>query len=472
MQSVDVAQQTRSRTATDSTSDAAQVLEGIRAGDFDEVIVGGCDLNGVFRAKRIPAARFAAMDEPGVEFSEYMWVMDIDDYPQPRPEGFQGWWPDWTTGYGDVEAVADLSTLRDVPWLNRTALVLCNYKFSDGRDYEIAPRNVLCRVADRFERMGLEPRMAPELEFVVVRETEATAISKGFRDLTPLSPRPMPYGAMQATLDSAVIGPLANQLRLMRIPIEAWAPEGSRGQYELNLSASSPVEAADNGFLFKHGVKEICALEGMLATFMSKVSEEYGSSLHVHQSVWRDGEPAFYDGDDPEGLSPMMRHYAAGQLQTLREMTAIWCPTTSAYKRGGPYSAAGTTEAWGADNKTLSLRALATEGASCRLENRVPGADANVYLVLAAMLAGGLHGIENELELPPPTTGDAYANNALKRIPKDLPTAISMFEESAVANEYLGEEFVAHYAASRRWELEQAERFVTDWELNRYYVRA
>jgi glutamine synthetase len=452
--------------------DASAVMEQIRSGEISTVIMGGCDLAGIFRAKRIPASRFAGSAEPMIEFSEYMWAMDIDDFPQPPPGHIEGW-PDWSTGFGDIEAVADLDTLRRVPWLEGTALVLCDYRCGDGSPYEMSPRDVLRRVLERYERIGLAPRLAPEMEFIVLRETEESMIEKDFRNLKPLFPRAMAYGGTQGTIDQHLIGRVVEGLAHLRVPVEAWNPEGALGQYELNLPHAAALEAADIGFLFKQGVKEICALEGLTATFMSKLtSADFGSSLHVHQSVWRDDEPAFYDPDGEHGMSTLLRNYVAGQLETLIPFAPIWMPMTASFKRQADYTAAGTTETWGGDNKTLSLRVLSHEPNSCRLEHRVSGADANIYLVLAAMLAGGIYGIENELEPPAPTSGDAYGNKDLRMMPKALEDSLEAFEQSPVANEYLGEEFVRRYAATRRWEVELARKEITDWELKRYLVRA
>jgi len=459
------------RNGGSAPDDAAAVMEQIRSGDIKTVIVGGCDLSSIYRAKRMPAERFATKSVPGLEFSEYMWAMDIDDFPQPTPEGFEGW-PDWKTGFGDIEARADLQTLRRVPWLDRTAMVLCDYYHLDGREYEASPRQVLRRVLQRYEAHGLEPRMAPELEFIVFKETEDSAIAKGFRNLEPLFQRPMAYGAMRATIDEHLIGDIVEGLRGIRVPVEAWNPEGASGQYELNIPHAAALEAADVGFLFKQGVKEICALRGMTATFMSKLSaDDFGSSLHVHQSVWRQDDSAFFDQSRDDGMSDLLRHFVAGQLRTLVPFSPIWMPTPPSFKRGGAYTAAGTTETWGGDNKTLSLRVLAHDAATCRIEHRVAGADANIYLTLAAMLAGGLYGIERELELPPAYEGDAYADPDLQTMPPTLDEAIPAFEQSEVANEYLGEDFVRRYTATRRWEVEQARLQITDYELRRYLVR-
>jgi glutamine synthetase len=325
---------------------------------------------------------------------------------------------------------------------------------------------------ERYEQLGLQPRLAAEYEFIVFRETEESAMAKGFRGLQPLSPRAMPYGALQGAKDASLIGPIADALRALRVPVDTWNPEGAAGQYELNLAHADALESADQAFLFKHAVKELCALNGCTATFMPKLAAgEWGSSLHVHQSVWSGETPVFYAADADEHLSPLMRHFIAGQLLTLVDFTPIWLPTPPSYKRLGPYTAAGTTATWGGDNKTLALRALAHRPAYARVEHRVAGADANVYLAFAALLAGGLYGIEHELALPPPTTGDAYASAGLSQLPRTLEAAIPAFEQSAVAAEYLGSSFVRRYGATRRWEVERSQAEVTDWELRRYFVR-
>jgi glutamine synthetase len=266
----------------------------------------------------------------------------------------------------------------------------------------------------------------------------------------------MAYGATRATTDTHLIGDLVEGLRRIRVPVEAWNPEGAVGQYELNIPHAAALEAADVGFLFKQGIKEMCSLRGLTATFMSKLAAaDFGSSLHVHQSVWRQDASAFYDGSRDDGMSDLFRHFVAGQLRTLVPFAPIWMPTPPAFKRGGAYTAAGTTETWGGDNKTLSLRVLTHDSGSCRLEHRVAGADANIYLTLAAMLAGGLWGIEREVTLPPAYEGDAYADPSLTMMPPTLDEALPAFEQSEVANEYLGEEFVRRYSAHRRraWSL-------------------
>jgi glutamine synthetase len=452
---------------------ADEVLERVRSGEISTVITGGCDTNGVYRAKRVPAERFATDGEVVVEFSEYMWIMDLDQVPQPAPAAYKHWWPTWETGFGDIEAVADLSTLRIVPWLDRTAAVLCDYRHTGGRgELALAPRNVLRRVLDRYEELGLTPRMAVEFEFHVLRETEETAVAKHFRDLQPLSPTPSAYSALQGTLDDRVIGRMAGALLGLRLAIDTWAPEGGPGQYELNLAHEPVLEAADQGFLFKHAVKELCALDDMTACFMPKLhSEGFGSSMHVHQSLWRDGESAFHDADAADGMSATLRHFLAGQFKALPELACLFLPTPNAYKRVTPHTAAGSTQTWSGDNKTVSLRVLTHGAGACRVEHRVPGADANVYLALAGMLASGLYGIERQPELAPPTHGDAYTDPSAPGLPGNLERAAEALLSSDVAREYLGDEFVDYYASTRLWEVEQFAAAITDWELARYLVR-
>jgi glutamine synthetase len=449
---------------------AAEVLERVRSGDIATVVAGGCDTNGVFRAKRMPAAHFAGDGEVTVEFSEYMWAMDLDEYPQPEPDGYAHWWPSWTTGFGDVVAVADLSTLREVPWLDGTALALCDYRHGHGsEELAMAPRNVLRRVLARYDALGLTPHLATEFEFHVLRETQESAAAKHYQGLTPLSPRPAAYSAMQGTVDDQVLGRMWRALAHHRLAVDAWVPEGSPGQYEINLGHMPALEAADQGFLLKHAVKELCALDGMIGCFMPKiVTEGFGSSMHVHQSLWRaDGDSAFHADD---GMSPTMRQFVAGQHRALPELSCLFLPTPTSYKRVTAHTAAGSTQSWSGDNKTVSLRVLTGSPGTARVEHRVPGADANVYLALAGMLASGLHGIEAELELPPATEGDAYTNPSAAPLPSNLERAVEAFRSSEVARRYLGDEFVEYYAHTRRWEVEQFAAAITDWELRRYLV--
>lgn len=441
--------------------------------DARTVVLGGCDTNGTFRAKRLPADRFAGGAAPAVSFSDGIWAMDLHDALQPPPSGFAHWFPSWERGYGDVVAVPDLDTLRPLPWLDRTALVLCDYRFPNGEPVRVAPRVVLRRVLERFAAFDVTPKLATEFEFTLLREDERSVEAKGYRDLEPLSPHAQGYGATRASADGDFVGRLREALEALGIAPEAWAPEGGPGQYELNVPPAEALRAADEGFLFKQAVKELALQHGLIASFMPKQATlGYGNGLHVHQSLLdRSGAPCSHDASAPDGISTAFRRFVGGQLATMRDFALLLLPTVNDYKRIVPHSGTGTTATWGVDNKTVSLRLLPHGASACRVESRVAGAGANVYLVLAALLAGGAHGLEQEVEPPPLHEGNAYVDPAAPPLPRSLEEAIGAFEQSEVTNATLGEDFVAYYAATRRWEAEQYAAAVTDWELRRYLLR-
>ncbi len=431
------------------------------------VIVGAADTNGLLRAKRLPGSRFED-GAPTVAFSDGMWAMDLHDALQPPPPGFCHWFPSWERGYGDTFGVPDLTTARTVPWLRDTMLTLCDHVFADGSPVRIAPRAVLRRVLERFATLGVEPRIATEFEFALLRETEESVVEKGYRGLRPLSAHAQGYGGTRATADGDVVDLLRDHLDAFGLPIEAWNPEGGPGQYELNVPATDPLRAADEGFLFKQAVKEVVQQAGLLATFIPKIGAEgYGNGLHLHQSL----AGASFDPDSADGITPIFRQFIAGQLATLREFAILLLPTVNDYKRVTPDSGAGTSVSWGLDNKTVSLRLLPHGAAKCRVEHRVAGASANVYLVVAALLAGGAHGIEQRLEPPPICRGNAYLDPTIPTLPRSLEEAADLFEASTVARDCFGADFVAYYAATRRWEASRFATAVTDWELERYLVR-
>ena len=441
----------------------------IAENNLEVIIAGASDLNGIFLGKRVPAARFAERPLTSIAVSDYFWVMDTEQNPIPPPAGTSGWWPSWERGYGDIDAFPDLSTFRVVPWLDHTGLVLCEHFFTDGRPIKIAPRHVLQQVVERAASVGTA-KFAAELEFFLLRENEQTLEEKGHRALAlqTLTLRLGAYGIYRGTTDEHIIRPLARHLEAFGIPIEYWNPEGSAGQYEVNVVYTDLAEAADRAFLFKHAVKEIAAQHGLTATFMAKTLPSYGSSCHLHQSMWDGTQNLFWDDDDEGHLSALARHYIGGLVASLPELTLLFAPNLNSYKRLIPYSAAGTTATWGYENRTAALRVLHHEPNSCRVENRVGGGDVNPYLAMAACLAGGLYGIEHQIDAPPPFAADAYNDPTVTKLPDSLDDAIDAFESSEVAKEYLGAEFVRFYAGTRKWELEQFRANVTDWEIRRY----
>lgn len=460
----------QSETASLDQEAAYRVTKLIEEKEVRIVIVGGCDLSGIFRGKRLPAGQFALRPNHPIGFSDYLFAIDIEEQLIPREASYQGWWPSWDTGLAEIRAVPDLSTFRVVPWLDNTAIVLCDYEFPDGVPIKVSPRYVLRRVVERARARDLVPKMGAELEFFVYRETGETLREKGYRNLEPLFSRGSGYGVYRGTLDEHIVRPIREAVEALGIAVEGSNAEAGGGQYEINLVYEELPVAADQAFLYKHAVKEVAAQRGFMATFMAKASPmEFGSSCHLHQSLWSEDERnLLYDPASDDRLSRLGRHYVAGQLATLRDFSCVFGPTLNSYKRYQIESATGTTATWGHENRTTGVRIIAEDEEGCRVENRRPGGDVNVYLAMAASLAGGLHGIDREIEPPPATEGNAYRDPAAEVLPTSLEEAIAAFESSQVAKEYLGEEFVRFYAVTRRWELEQFRANLTDWEVKRY----
>lgn len=452
-------------TSTLTETAAESVVRRLHDERIDVVIVGGCDLNGVFRGKFVPAAVFERAPATPVPICDVIWAFDYAEALMPPPPGGTGWFPSMDTGFGDCLARPDLSTLRRVPWLPNTAMVLCDYERLDGSPIEFAPRTVLARCVDEAETRGLVPKLAAEFEFFLF-EAQDVPGSGGPR---PVGNRPATYGVAQGGRDDAIIGTIRRQAVEFGIPVEGSHPEAGSGQYEVSLAYSEASASADHAFLYKHAVKELAHQRGLVASFMAKPSAGWGSSCHLHQSLWSPaGENLFPDPGSPHGLSDLAGSYIAGQLATLAEFACLYAPTVNSYKRLVRDSGAPTTVSWGVENRTTALRLVNESAERCRIENRCPGGDVNVYLAMAAALAGGLHGIEHALALPEPVAGNAYAASGLEPLPTSLEAAVSRFEQSEAAIRFFGAAFVEVYAATRRWEIEQCRATPTDWELNRY----
>jgi glutamine synthetase len=451
-------------TLIDETA-AEAVARRIQDERIEVVIAGGCDLNGVFRGKFVPAGVFGQAPAAPIPFCDGVWVFDLAEAVIPPPPGVRGWWPSFEAGAGDFLALPDLSTFRRVPWLADTAMVLCDYQLLDGSSLEVSPRRVLARCVEEAETRGLVPKMAAELEFVLFHKGDL----RNGDGLRPLSTRPMIYGVARGGRDEAIIGAIRRQAVDFGIPIESSNPEAGPGQYEINLAYSELPTAADRAFLYKHAVKELAHGHDLVASFMAKPTAGWGSSCHLHQSLWSPaGQNLFFDPDSRHGLSDLAGAYIAGQLATLADFACLYAPTVNSYKRFQRDSAAPTTVSWGIENRTTALRLVGESPESCRIENRCPGADVNVYLAMAAALAGGLHGIEQGLALPEPVTGNAYAESGLEPLPTSLEAAVSRFEQSEAAQRFFGAAFVDFYAGTRRWEVEQCRAAPTDWEIHRY----
>lgn len=448
------------------TADHVRAL--IAEHDIDTVKIGAPDLDGIYRGKRIPAHAFLAGLEHGFAQCDVIFGWDINEDLVPDLP-FTG----WESGYPDIIARPDLDTFKIVPWEDRVAAVVCDYTDEHGRPVVIAPRHVLAWVLERAAALGYRAELAMELEFRIFREDQRSLRTKGWQDLDPLSPSTSCYSIHRASGDDFLLGRIRRMMDAHDIPIEGYNREHGPGMYEMNLTHAPGVTAADHTMLFRTGVKEICLQEGMTASFMAKWSDqEDGSSGHIHQSLWslEDGRNLFHDAHGDHRFSDLARHYAAGVLRTLPEFCALYASNINSYKRFVAGTWAPTSVTWGVETRTTALRMVPGSAGSTRIENRVPGSDANPYLALAACIAGGLHGIEHRLPLPPAARGNAYALAAAEAppLPATLEQAVERFAASALAREYFGEQFVEHFVAMRRWEVRQYNRVVDRWQRERY----
>ncbi|ROS25031.1 glutamine synthetase [Rathayibacter sp. PhB127] len=438
----------------------------IDAGEIDTVIVAFTDMQGRLVGKRISARLFQDdVAAHGAECCNYLLAVDVE---MNTVEGYAI--SSWERGYGDMKMIPDLSTLRLAPWLPGTALVTADLTWLDDAPVGEAPRQILRAQLDRLAERGLEAFVATELEFIVFDDSYREAFAKGYRGLTPASD----YNIDYALLASTRMEPLMRDIRVSMegagLYCEGIKGECNLGQQEIGFRYDAALVTCDNHSIYKSGAKEIADKHGKSLTFMAKFNEREGNSCHIHLSLrGTDGTPVFADAESEHGMSPLFRHYLAGQLAAMREFTLFFAPNINSYKRYVDGSFAPTAVAWGLDNRTCALRVVG-HGAGMRVENRVPGGDVNQYLAVAALVAAGLHGIENELELEDVCTGNAYGSGA-PRVPTTLREAADLFESSALARAAFGDEVVDHYVNNARVELAAYDAAVTDWERVRGFER-
>jgi glutamine synthetase len=456
---------------TETTPDDAVVAD-LREKGIETVVLAGCDTHGIMRGKRVPIEHLTRLLAHGMALCDVFWVMHIDESDLvARPEGHRGYFPTERNGYPDILAVPDRGTVRVVPWHDRTALMLCDWTLPSGEPVPIAPRTVLRRVVERARAMGYEAACGVELEFYVLRETSGSLTRRHAAELVPFDERPSTYGVVKASQQEPLGRLLREYMLAYGLPIEACNPETGPGQFEINLRYAPALTAADHAFLFKAGVKELVAQEGLMATFLAKAHPEWaGNSCHLHVSLAEGERAAFFDREAEHGISDTMRHFAGGTLAAMAELSAVFAPNPNSYRRFHPYSWAGTTATWGLDNRSTGLRVVCEGEHGTRLEHRQAGGDVNPYLGAAAVLAAGLHGIEQGIEPPDLLDADVYAlaPGAVPELPKTLDQAVGLLAGSAVARGWLGEDFVAHYVEMKRAELQAQALAVTDWEIARY----
>ncbi len=443
--------------------------KAVASGEIDTVIACICDMQGRLQGKRFHARHFIESGWEETHCCNYLLATDLE---MTTVQGYTA--SSWARGYGDYVMKPDLTTLRRIPWVPGTALVMCDVL--DHHTHEPvphAPRSVLKRQIERAKAMGFDAMMATELEFFLFEESFVELFDKGYPLPTPKARYNVDYAIMGTARDEPIMRDIRNHLYGAGIPIECSKGEAEAGQEEVNAKYSDALDTADMHTLIKQGVKEIAQQHGASVTFMAKYDErKAGSSSHVHQSLWQNGTNAFYDPAAAHGMSQIMRHYLAGQLAFSREISYFLAPYINSYKRFCVGLFAPTKSVWSLDNRTAGYRVCGENTKSVRVECRIGGADLNPYLACAALLAAGLEGIEQMLDPGAPISGDLYAVEAAPEVPKSLVEAAEALKDSAFLARAFGEDVVAHYYRAARWEIEESLRVVTDWERQRGFERA
>jgi glutamine synthetase len=438
----------------------------VEAGVIDTVVAAFTDMQGRLFGKRIQGEYFLDdVTEHGIEGCNYLLALDMEMDPVPGYE-----LANWEQGYGDFAIVPDMATLRRVPWLDRTALVLCDVAHHDGSPVAESPRQVLIAQYEHAREMGYAPMFASELEFYLYKESYAEAHEKDYSGLTPTIPYILDYHILATTMDEQYLGAIRRGMQGAGIPVEFSKGEAWHGQHEVNTRYADAVTSADRHTIYKNGVKEIAFLNGISASFMAKPSEnDIGSSCHIHSSLVDadGGESAFVEGEEE---TDVFRHFLGGQRARLRELALLVAPAVNSYKRYATESWAPTSISWGRDNRTCGFR-IVGHGQSRRVECRIPGADVNPYLGSAALLAAGLDGIENRVDPGPELIGNAYAEAEAEPFPSSLREAVDLWEGSDFARATFGEAVWKHYLNYGRTEQRLFDQVVTDYERRRMFER-
>lgn len=443
----------------------------VAAGRIDTVVAAQVDMQGRLMGKRFQAEYFVESAWKETHSCNYLLATDME---METVSGYKA--TSWESGYGDYTMKPDLATLRKVPWLEGTALVLCDVlDHHTHEEVPHSPRAILKKQVKRLEEMGFTAFMATELEFFLFDQTFESARESGYRNLKLSGAYNEDYHIFQTTKEEEVMRAIRTGLQGADIPVENSKGEASAGQAEINVRYAEALTMADRHVIIKNGVKEIAWAKGKAATFLAKWNySAAGSSSHVHQSLWSlDGKtPLFYDKDAEHGISPLMKNYIAGLLEHASEITYFLAPYINSYKRFVAGTFAPTKIVWSKDNRTAGFRLCGEDTKGIRIECRVGGSDLNPYLAMAALLAAGIEGIKNKLELEPAFVGDAYSGKGVKEIPRTLRHATELLRSSAMLREAFGEDVIDHYVRAAEWEQEEYDRRITDWEVARGFERA
>lgn len=438
-------------------------------GSIDTVLACFVDMQGRLMGKRFHAVNFVETSFKETHCCNYLLATDLE---MATPDGYAS--TSWETGYGDYVMAPDLTTLRTVPWLEGTALVLC-----DVLDHHTHapvphdPRAILKKQVARLRDLGFDAMMATELEFFLFEKSLDEIRAGGFRDLTPISGYNEDYNIFQTTKEEGVMRPIRNHLYAAGLPIENSKGEAEAGQEELNIRYAPALDCADHHSIAKHAIKEIAWQNGRAASFLPKWHRDrVGSSSHVHQSLWQGDTPVFFDKDADLGMSELMKNYMAGLIAYAPDYTFFLAPYVNSYKRFAKGTFAPTKTVWSIDNRTAGFRLCGADTKGVRVECRIGGSDLNPYLAQAAMLAAGIKGIEDKMKLSPPTSGDVYEDAKAADIPQTLRAATETLRKSAFLREAFGDDVIDHYTRCAEWEQEEFDRVVTDWEIARGFERA
>lgn len=448
------------------TMDAKTLKAKIAKGDIDTVIVAFPDAMGRLVGKRFTGTFYQnQVAKHGTHGCNYLLAVNMEMDPQ---NGFKV--ANWESGFGDFEMLPDSGSIKALTWQPGTAIVLCDYRHHDGNPVAEAPRSVLKAQLDLLAKTKIKAFMASELEFLLFDQSYSEAFDANYHGLRPSSDYRIDYHILQPGRDENVLRSIRNELTASGIPVECSKGEWSRGQHEVNVEYTEALEMADRHVLFKQAIKEIAHREGKSASFIPKFAEEEaGNSCHIHISLQKAGKNIFWD-NKKKGPSKVFGHFLGGLLKYSPELCLFYAPTINAYKRFQSGSWAPTKMAWSMDNRTVGFRVVG-HGPSFRIENRMPGADANPYLAFAAMIAAGLAGVNEKLDCPAPYEGNAYTDEQLPSLPSSLEHATELFNQSKLARKALGNDVVDFYVRTADLEVKAFSSTVTDWERQRYFER-
>lgn len=444
------------------------IIDKIKNSEQDKVKFAVSDIDGILRGKYINKNKFLEAAKKDIGFCDVVFGWDANDvcYTNSKVTG-------WHTGYPDAKAKIDLETFREIPWENSTPFFLADFSGTKGEHKSVCPRSLLKRINKDCNSLGYKAFFALEAEWFNFRGTPGEQNLHDARQLQPITPGMFGYSVLRTSLNNEYVNDLFEMLNKFKVPLEGLHTETGPGVYEAAIVFDEVLKAADKAILFKSSVKEIAYLHNIVATFMAKWNTKLpGCGGHIHQSLWdiSENKNLFAEANDSNGLNETLKHYIAGQLKCLPEILPMYAPTVNSYKRIGHGDWAPATVSWGKDNRTAAIRFIPGDKKSTRIELRVPGADINPYLAMAASLASGLYGIKNKLSLETEAIkGNAYSNSINEKLPESLSEATAKMNKSEIARELFGNDFVDHFVKTREWEWEQFLNEVTDWELKRYF---